>query len=373
MPPESDRRRPGLEVEYLQGLHVVDSVLWLDAPRRAELCFLSHAHLEPGPGLARKVLTSEGTARLMGGRLAAGTTLRSPFLRRFTFGGLELCLHPAGHLPGSAQLEVRRDGQRLVYPGHARLEPGRLAEQARVLECDLLVLPAELGGAQQRFPPRLESEPSLVEWALAELGRGRRPVLFVPPLGLAQEVGLLLHHAGLGLRASRAMRAAFRRLGALVPGLPEVRGPGGAPGPDEVCLCPLPARGPLAPLAAPRGIPHPATALLGEAALEPEAARRWGVERAFAFTDRLDRAGLERYARESGARRVVLVHGPAEALAHELRALGLPAEALNTPRQLDLFRLAPDGQLTDGAGPGRAVAWRTRAGRGTGERDHGDD
>jgi len=329
-----------VDVEYLQGLHVVDSALWLDAPRRADLCFLSHAHPGRPPGRARKVLTSEITARLLGRALDPATTLLCPFQRRFTFGNLDLWLHPAGQLPGSAQLEAVREGERLVYAGPARLSPGGLVEPGRILACDRLLLPAELGAAHHRFPPRAEVGEELVAWARAELGRGRRPSLFAPELGVAQEIGAVLARAGLQLRGHRRVRAAFRALAeAAALELPGVASPGGRGGPDEVWLLPLPAR---APVSAPN-LPNEATAIAGEPAAEPGAARRWGVERAFAWTCRADREELLRYAAGSGARSVVLFHGAAEELAAAMRAQGLPASALATPSQLPLFpEAAPD-------------------------------
>jgi putative mRNA 3-end processing factor len=329
-----------VNVEYLQGLHVVDSALWLDAPRRADLCFLSHAHPGRPPGRARKVLTSEVTAKLLGRSLDPSTTLVCPFQRRFTFGNLDLWLHPAGQLPGSAQLEATREGERLVYAGPVRLSPGGLGEPGRILPCDLLLLSAELGAAQHRFPPRAEVAEQLVAWARGELGRGRRPSLFVPELGVAQEVGAALARAGLQLRGHRRVRSAFRALAeAAALELPGVASPGGRPGPDEVWLLPLPAR---APVSSP-GLPGEATAMAGEPAVEPGAARRWGVERAFAWTCRADREELVRYAAHSGARRVVLFHGAAEELAAAMRTQGLPATALATPSQLELFPEAAPG------------------------------
>ncbi|HUU01175.1 MAG TPA: hypothetical protein VM425_07050 [Myxococcota bacterium] len=53
-----------LDVEYLQGIHLVDSILWLDAPRLADLCFVSHAQ-QKFAGPHRKILLSEKTAALL--------------------------------------------------------------------------------------------------------------------------------------------------------------------------------------------------------------------------------------------------------------------------------------------------------------------
>ena len=150
-------RSSSIDVEYNQGIHVLDSILWLDAPRQTDLCFISHAHIDP-VGPHRKILTSEATAALIRRRIGRGKTLTSPFLRRFSLGELDLELHPAGHMLGAAQVRVTRDGSQLVYTGDFQLGRSRTAGQANVLDCDVLVMRATYGLPRHVFPDRQEVE-----------------------------------------------------------------------------------------------------------------------------------------------------------------------------------------------------------------------
>ena len=103
----SDAR--GIDVEYLQGIHLVDSILWLDALRRAELCFVSHAHLDPiDPH--RKVLTTEATAQLIGRRLGDTQMLVTPYRRPFSLG--ELDSQAEALAAALANLGVEAEGRR---------------------------------------------------------------------------------------------------------------------------------------------------------------------------------------------------------------------------------------------------------------------
>src|SRR3954462_3158349 len=100
------------------GLHVSGTPLWLDARRKSELSFVSHAHSDH---IARheRVIATAATLRFMTHRLGKlAAALPVPYTRPFDFGPLVLELLPAGHILGSAPLRVTRaDGVRVVYTG----------------------------------------------------------------------------------------------------------------------------------------------------------------------------------------------------------------------------------------------------------------
>src|SRR5580693_1722372 len=98
-------------------MHLSDSVLWFDAPKRQALSFVSHAH---GDHIARhdRVIATDATTRLMVKRLGAlPQALTCLYRPPFGVGPLRLGLFPAGHILGSAQILVIRNGRRIVYTG----------------------------------------------------------------------------------------------------------------------------------------------------------------------------------------------------------------------------------------------------------------
>ena len=324
-----------VDVEYLQGIHLVDSVLWMDAPRQVDLSFISHAHVDRV--LAHgKVLTTEATARLAPKLQEGSKTLISPFHRRIALGGLDLEIHPAGHILGSAQLRVTRDGRRLVYTGHHNLQATRTAEQARVLSCDVLVLDSRYGSSRMRFPPRQQVEEDILSWIGQTLDDRAQPVLLGRPLGTAQEIASLLGASGFSIRVHRSIYEyckVYHGLGMKLPGVKRFRG---TPGRDEVVIFPRQ----LVRSRAVEKLPRARLALVSGLAAVPEAAQRLKVDRAFALSSLADHPELVRYARESGAKKIYVVGAQAEALATDLRGQGLRAWPLRPPQQLDLFLAA---------------------------------
>src|SRR5271165_5050351 len=179
------------------GLHLSGTVLALDARRKGQLSFVSHAHADH---IARhdRVIATAPTLRLMAHRLGAlAGPLSVPYNRPFALGPLTLELLPAGHILGSAQLRVtRQDGRRIVYTGDLNLSPALTAEPAQVAACDTLVIESTFGHPRYAFPERGQVLEAVETWVRRTLERGATPVVLGYALGKAQEVICALARRG---------------------------------------------------------------------------------------------------------------------------------------------------------------------------------
>lgn len=329
MPPR--RTRSSARVEYNRGLHLLGTVLWFDAPRRADLCFLSHAHFDR-PVPHRKILTSPVTAALVRPRLHKARTLLCPYHRAFALGELELMLVPAGHIAGAAQLVVEHRRERIVYTGHFTLAPSRCSQAAEIPPADVLVAHA-MFEPRLRLPPREEEEASLVEWVERVLNAGEIPVFLCSEVGKSQEIAKLLLSRGLPVRAERRVLEACRRVEvATGVDLSGVKRAHGAPRPGEILLAGS-SRSARARL---RRIPRVRLAAATGWSLAPGFCEREGLDRAFAISLHADFEMLERYIEECSPRRVYLFGPGAQTAAEILGRRGRESRALVAPEQLPL-------------------------------------
>lgn len=313
------------------GLHLTGTALWLDAPRKAELSFVSHAHSDH---IARheRVIATGATVRLMTHRLGElPAALPAPYNRPFELGPLHLELLPAGHILGSAQLRVTRaDGRRVVYTGDLNPRPSLTAEPAQLAECDTLVLEATFGRPRYVFPPREEVLAHLERWVRETLDRGVTPIVLGYPLGKSQEAIKFLGDRGLAVCAHPGtfeISEIYRSLGVEL----RVRRFDGTIRQGEVGVFP-----PFGRSAALKRISPRATAVLTGWALDPWAVRRYGADVAFPLSDHADFPALIEYAKRSGAEEVITHHGFARELAAALRKEGIFARAVGQPTQMDL-------------------------------------
>jgi putative mRNA 3-end processing factor len=303
----------------------------IDPRRPAPLALLTHAHADharPGSG---RYLAAEPSLPLLRRRLGANATLLGvPYGETLRVGGVRVSFHPAGHILGSAQIRVEAAGEVWVATGDFKRQPDPTCAPFEPVLCDVLVTEATFARPVWRWPdPGTVAEGILAWW---EEGRaaGRASVLLCYALGKAQRV--LAELARLCQRrvfvhpAIDSFLPAYRcTLGdsALLPTRRLDSVARGATFAGELVLAP-PSAIDGAWL---RSLRAPATALASGWTGEGGAPRRRGVQRGFPLSDHADWPGLLRSVRESGARRVLAVHGQAGELVRALREDGIEAVA----------------------------------------------
>jgi Cft2 family RNA processing exonuclease len=204
---------PRLSAALLEELSSVDLVL------------CSHAHRDHAAGLLElhrafprlPIYASEVTTQLL--PLNWQETVPPGFCQALPwrtpvefFDGLTASLYPAGHLPGAAAIALQytpptgsegsRDRQRpytVIYTGdfflsNSRLVEGLPLEEMRSFAPDVLIVEGSYGTA--RHPHRRQQENQLAERISRAIAANYNVLLPVAPLGLAQELLLLLrtHH-----------------------------------------------------------------------------------------------------------------------------------------------------------------------------------
>jgi putative mRNA 3-end processing factor len=331
-----EMKRPPIELHRGE-LRIANSGLHLDAKRRVECAFVSHAH---GDHIGRhdRTIATPATLALMRHRLgepkkkkteALPASFRSPF----GLGELTLELFAAGHVLGSSQLRVTRNEVAVGYTGDFCTEPTHAAEQADVMDCDVLVMESTFGHPRYVFPPKAEVLAAIRKFVDDAFADGVTPVLLGYALGKAQEILKYLSELGYACRAHPMVHAVNRVYEAEGVPFPNVKvlGPEGA-GPNEVVVAPPH----LSRSPAMRGLGKRRTAILTGWAID---GARWfrGVDAAFPLSDHADFPSLLRYAKATGASRVFTVHGHADALAASLRKEGIRAEPLREHMQLELL------------------------------------
>ena len=328
-------RRPLVEIDRGE-LRVAGSSLHLDARRRVECAFVSHAH---GDHIGRhdRTIATAATLALMRHRLgdakrrkteALPASLRTPF----GLGELTLELFSAGHVLGSAQIRVTRNGLSLGYTGDLCTEPTHAAEPADVMPCDVLVLESTFGHPRYVFPPKRETLARIRRFVDDTLSDGATPVLLGYALGKAQEILKWLSDGGYRAAAHPVVHAVTRVYEAHGVALPNVRAlPPEGPDEGEVVVAPPH----LARSPGMRGVRRRRTAMLTGWAVD--GGRFFRADAAFPLSDHADFPALLGYARATGAGRVFTVHGHADALARALRKEGIRAEPLREQAQLELL------------------------------------
>lgn len=321
------------DFEFAGGVHLTGTVLWFDCERRRDLSFISHAHME-FVGKNRRILATDKTLKILTRGSGKVEALTSPYRRRFTLGPLELEMHPAGHVLGSAQLLIHRGDRRIVYTHDVSTRALATVERAKPIECDVLALPATYGLPMYRFPPREEVASGVRAFVARAFEDNATPVFFAETIGLAQELMRIIGEAGHKMRVQGSIYDVAKIYVEFGVSLPNARRFGGTPARDEVVIFPPILR----KHAAIKKLKKMRTAMVSGRAVEPGFAFTQRVDEAFALADVCDHDELLTFVRDTGARDVYLTGGHVEEFGAELRALGLRVFPLVAPLQL-LLRL----------------------------------
>jgi DNA ligase 1 len=316
-----------MDVSFSNGVYLPDCDLWLDPHSARDMAVVSHAHADHTCA-HKQVFATPATAAMMRlrGVVNCNYQLRE-FGESWQCNGAEVCLVPAGHVLGSAQVLVEKNGERLLYSGDFKLRSGLSAEAAIVPQADILIMETTFGRPRYKFPDSDDVFARIRAFCRDALECGETPVLFCYSLGKGQEVLAGLDGVEFPIYLHEKhfyMANLYREFGVTFPPYKLYR-PGAKL--DGVLLCASGCR---------KGrwfsqlerLHDLRTAYISGWALDPGAARRCRTDEAFPLSDHADYADLVQYVCQSGATKIYTLHGFAQEFAADLRDCGLDAQAL---------------------------------------------
>ena len=298
---------------------------WRPVPR----ALITHGHADHARPGSRAYLATDGSAPVIRHRLGRirMETLAYGVPRRI--GGAEVSFHPAGHVPGAAQIRVEVAGEVWVVTGDYKLVDDGLSTPWEPVACHTLITECTFGLPVFTWPSQAQVIAEITQWVAEAAAAGRTPVLGVYALGKAQRLIAALAHLAPVLThgAIEATNRVLRDQGiALPPTQPVTQDPDLAAHRGRLVMAPPSALGTpwlrrFGPVST--GFASGWMRLRG-------IRRRRGADRGFVISDHADWPGLNAAVRASGAERVLATHGYTEIFARWLGEQGYAAEAIAT-------------------------------------------
>ncbi|MEM2094433.1 MAG: MBL fold metallo-hydrolase, partial [Candidatus Bathyarchaeia archaeon] len=104
------------------------------------------------------------------------------------FDDVEVTIHDAGHILGSAQFSIYTSTKTIVYTGDINCRDMFTTKAAEEVECDVLILETTYGHPFYIFPNLSQISLEMVNWTVKEIRRGKTPVFKVYSCGKPQEI-----------------------------------------------------------------------------------------------------------------------------------------------------------------------------------------
>jgi putative mRNA 3-end processing factor len=313
------------------GLYCAAGDFYVDPWRRVPRAIITHAHADHARAGSDRYLCAAAGKTVLRERIGGGSPI--DVLRpgeSLSINGVQVSLHPAGHVLGSAQVRLEHRGVTWVVTGDYKLHADPTCAAFEPVRCDVFVTESTFGLPVYRWPEPATVAAEIDAWWRDNRDAGRTSVILAYSLGKAQRIaamvdptiGPIVAH-GAVMRMVEAYRAAGVRLPPIDRVPPRARRVG-----DGRALVIAPPS-----VAGSRWL-----RLFGEVSVAPASGwmtvrgirRRRGCERGFVVSDHADFPGLLSVIEASRAQRVLVTHGASDSLARLLRERGLDAAPLAT-------------------------------------------
>jgi putative mRNA 3-end processing factor len=326
-----DLARPPLLESTEQGLYCAAGGFHVDPWQPVERAILTHAHADHAhPGCARYLAAAPGRG-VLALRLGADAPLETlEYGERRRIGDVDVSLHPAGHILGSAQVRIEHRGEVWVVSGDYKLDPDPTCARFEPQRCHTFLTESTFGLPVYRWSPQAEVLADLQRWWQDNARAGVTSLLLCYALGKAQRVLAGLEPGADPIYVHGAVErinAAYRAAGVkLADTRPVASAPRSTDWSRALILAPPSAFG--SPWQ--RRFRQVASGLASGWMRVRGHRRRRALDRGFVLSDHADWPGLLAAVAATGAARVLVTHGQAAALARYLGEQGLAAEVLQT-------------------------------------------
>lgn len=138
-----------------EGLYCPQADVFLDPFRGVDKALISHAHADHARAGSKSYLCVHSSKPLIHQRLGAKRNIDSvAYGEKISINGVDFSFHPAGHIPGSAQIRVEYKGEVWVFTGDFKPYYDGLAEAFEPVECHTLITECTFGAPYFQWEPR---------------------------------------------------------------------------------------------------------------------------------------------------------------------------------------------------------------------------
>ncbi|MBV2358208.1 ligase-associated DNA damage response exonuclease [Thalassococcus sp. CAU 1522] len=313
-----------------RGIYCPAGDFHIDPWRPVDRALITHGHADHARPGHRAYLATQAAAPVIRHRLGDINldTIRFGEMRRI--GAANVSFHPAGHIPGSAQIRVEAGGEVWVVSGDYKTDADGLSEPFEPVRCHSFITECTFGLPVFSWRPAGEIAAEMNAWWSANAAAGKASILGAYSLGKAQRllslvdasIGPILTHG-----AVEATNAILRRQGYALPDTvavtPETKA---KDHPGALIVAPPAALG----SAWARRFGDASTGFASGWMQLRGVRRRRATDRGFVISDHADWNGLLGAIRDTGAENIYVTHGYTDIFARHLNESGWSAQVVPT-------------------------------------------
>jgi putative mRNA 3-end processing factor len=314
-----------------KGIYCQQADIYIDPWQPVERAIITHAHGDHARRGSKFYLAHHTSAHILRHRLGEDISLETAGYNQPVYiNGVQLSLHPAGHIIGSAQIRLEYEGEIWVASGDYKTEPDFISQPFEPVKCHTFITESTFGLPVYQWKPQPQVMNEINQWWQENKSQDKISIVFAYSLGKAQRILCNLDNSIGNVFVHGAIwntNEALKKDGAIIP--PAIR--------VSRELTKDAYRGgiviaPPSAMATPwlkKFHPYATAAASGWMTLRG-AKRRKALDRGFVLSDHADWNGLNTAIEATGAERVYVTHGYKSAFARYLNEKGIEAHEADT-------------------------------------------
>ena len=321
-----------LLTETKSGLYCPQGDFYVDPWRKVDRALITHAHADHARWGSKKYLAADTCSQVLRIRMGADADLEfQPLRKPITIGGVKVTFFPAGHILGSAQIRIERNGESIVVSGDYKRQADATCLPFEPVRCNTFITESTFGLPIYRWPSSESVFDGINQWWRSNQTEGKCSMLLAYSLGKAQRllagvdasIGPIYTHG-----AVEKLNAGYREAGVSLP--------------DTTYVGSVDAKAidwtQALVVAPPSAVGTSWAKRFGKISVAMASGwmqirgtrRRRSMDRGFILSDHVDWADLMKSIKETEAENVWVTHGYSDIVARHLSELGYNASVVET-------------------------------------------
>lgn len=313
-----------------KGLYCSAGDFYIDPWKPVPRAIITHAHSDHARWGSQSYLSHKYTTPILQLRLGENNYQSVEWGETILMNGVNVSLHPAGHIIGSSQVRVEYNGEVWVFTGDFKTEDDGLSGAFEPIKCNVFITESTFGLPIYTWKKQEVIYEDMRNWVRTNQSEGKTSVIIAYSLGKAQRVidavspvtnEIYVHGAVWNVQQT-LLKAGHR--------VQEVKrvdiGAAKKTYQNAVIVAPSGAEG--SPWIK-RFTPYSLAICSGWMQVRGNA-RRKNADRGFVLSDHADWNGLISAVKDTGAEKVFVTHGFQAAFSKYLDEQGIPADEVKT-------------------------------------------
>ena len=313
-----------------RGLYCGAGDFYIDPWKPVDNAVITHAHSDHARPGSKNYLCHVQCKPLLQMRLGESNYQAVEWEEKIFMNGVQVSLHPAGHMIGSSQIRIEHRGEVWVVSGDYKIEDDGLSGKFEPVKCHCFITESTFGLPIYHWKPQLEIFQNIKDWIAGIKESGKTSVFIAYSLGKAQRLMQCLPEAGLPIFLHGAIWNAHQTLLNSGVALPDVRRISYDTAKEEYLgkIVVAPPGAESSPWMK-RFYPYAVGICSGWMQVRGTVRRR-NADAGFALSDHADWPGLLQAIKETGAGKVYVTHGYQAVFTRYLNETGIEAAEVKT-------------------------------------------